>query len=65
MLGDEAVVGNFSSCLAVVLSSIGALGIDNNQKNLSHRVIIFSTSLSQTGFVKYFEIMHESVKNGR
>ena len=35
------VVSNVTTSLAVVLTSIGALGIDNDQKKYSHKIIIF------------------------
>ena len=38
--GDITVVSNLSTSLAVVLTSIGALGIDNDQKKYSHKAII-------------------------
>ena len=38
--GDIAIVSNLSTSLAVVLTSIGALGIDNDQKKYSHKIII-------------------------
>ena len=34
------VVSNVTTSLAVVLTSIGALGIDNDQKKYSHKIII-------------------------
>ena len=44
----ESIVQGFNSSLAIVMLPIGSLGIDNNVKKLSNRIIIFFICLFGT-----------------